>query len=149
MRALGATPVTVTYDEVYSALETGAIDGAENNWPSYESKQHWAVAPYITLDAHNRIPELQLCAQSTWNRLSEEDRAIITECARQSALYERELWAEVEAAAREKLESGGGCTVTELSDAELARFREAVQPLYDEYAAGYEDLVGRIAAVGE
>ena len=149
VRALGATPVTVTYDEVYSALETGAIDGAENNWPSYESKQHWEVAPYITLDAHNRIPELQLCAQSTWNRLSEEDRAIITDCARQSALYERELWAEVEAAAREKLESDGGCTVTELAESELARFREAVQPLYDEYAAGYEDLVDRIAAVDQ
>lgn len=149
VRALGATPVTVTYDEVYSALETGAIDGAENNWPSYESKQHWEVAPYITLDAHNRIPELQLCAQSTWNRLSEEDRAVITACARESALYERELWAEVEAAAREKLERDGGCTVTELGDAELARFREAVQPLYDEYAAGYEDLVARIAAVGQ
>ena len=149
VRALGATPVTVTYDEVYSALETGAIDGAENNWPSYESKQHWEVAPYITLDAHNRIPELQLCAQSTWNRLSEDDRAVITACARESALYERELWAEVEAAAREKLERDGGCTVTELDDDELARFREAVQPLYDEYAAGYKDLVARIAAVGQ
>ena len=52
----------------------------------------------------------------------------------------------MEAAAREKLERDGGCTVTELGDAELARFREAVQPLYDEYAAGYEDLVDRIAA---
>ena len=148
VRALGATPVTVTYDEVYSALETGAIDGAENNWPSYESKQHWEVAPYITLDAHNRIPELQLCAQSTWNRLSEGDRAIITECARQSALYERELWAEVETAARERLVDAG-CTVTELSESELGRFREAVQPLYDEYAAGYGDLLTRIAAAGE
>lgn len=87
--------------------------------------------------------------QSTWNRLSEDDRAVITACARQSALYERELWAEVEAAAREKLERDGGCTVTELGDDELARFREAVQPLYDEYAAGYEDLVSRIAAVGQ
>ena len=64
VRALGATPVTVTFDEVYSALETSTIDGAENNWPSYESKQHWEVAPYITQDAHNRIPELQLCAQA-------------------------------------------------------------------------------------
>lgn len=148
VRALGATPVTVTFDEVYSALETSTIDGAENNWPSYESKQHWEVAPYITLDAHNRIPELQLCAQSTWNRLNDADRKVIVECARESALYEREIWAETESAARQRLVQSG-CQVTELDAKELARFRAAVQPIYTAYAAGYEDLLARIAAMAE
>lgn len=148
VRALGATPVTVTFDEVYSALETSTIDGAENNWPSYESKQHWEVAPYITLDAHNRIPELQLCAQSTWNRLNDADRKVIVECARESALYEREIWAETESAARQRLVQSG-CRVTELDAKELARFRAAVQPIYTAYAAGYEDLLARIAAMAE
>ncbi len=148
VRALGATPVTVSYEEVYSALETRAIDGAENNWPSYQSERHWEVAPCITLDAHSRIPELQLCAQSTWNRLSESDRSIILRCARESALYERELWAEAEASAQEKLQASG-CVVTELSDDELARFRKAVEPLYRRYAAGYEYLVSEIRAMAD
>ena len=143
--ALGAVPVTLPYSEVYSALETRSIDGAENNWPSYQSERHWAAAPYITLDAHSRIPEVQLCAQSTWRRLSAEDRAVITACARESALYERELWAEAEAKARRVLQARG-CVVTELTAEEQARFRAAVQPLYDRYAAGHEDLLEAIAA---
>ena len=144
--ALGAVPVTLPYSEVYSALETRSIDGAENNWPSYQSERHWAAAPYITLDAHSRIPEVQLCAQSTWRRLSAEDRAVITACARESALYERELWAEAEERARDSLVARG-CVVTELTGAELERFRAAVQPLYDHYAAGREDLLEAIAAM--
>ncbi len=146
--ALGAAPVTIGFDEVYSALETGTIDGAENNCPSYASKKHWEVAPYITLDAHNRIPELQLCAQSTWECLNEEDRQILQDCARESALYERTLWAEAETDARAWLKANG-CLVTELTNQELTSFREAVQPLYNTYAADYEKLLVRIAAMAE
>lgn len=145
--ALGATPVTVTYDEVYSAMETGQIDGAENNWPSYESKKHWESASYITLDAHSRIPELQLCAQSTWEKLSEADQELLCQCAQESALYERQLWAQTEAEVRKQLE--GVCTVTTLSAEELERFREAVQPIYEKYGEGYQNLIRRIRRIGE
>lgn len=145
--ALGATPVTVAFAEVRSALETRQIDGAENNWPSYESKEHWQVAPFITLDAHNSIPELQLCSANTWSQLSEEDHNIIRQCAEESALYQRKLWAQVEKEAREKIEDA--CIITELSEEELARFRKATQPLYEQYAADYADLVERIRAEGE
>lgn len=65
------------YSEVYAALETKSIDGAENNWPSYETMRHYEVAKYITLDAHSRIPEMQLASQATWEKLSEADREII------------------------------------------------------------------------
>lgn len=146
VRALGAEPVTVAYSEVYSGLETATLDGAENNWPSYRSMAHWEVAPYITLDAHNRIPELQLCAQSTWERLSEEDRAILRECAAESSRYERELWEQASAEAQRAI--GSQCVVTELAEEELARFRAAVQPIYEKYGAGYQNLIHRIQQLG-
>ena len=89
IQALGAAPVPMAFGDVYSGLQTGVIDGAENNWPSYESTRHYEVAKYFTLDEHNRVPELQLAAQSTWDKLPEEYRNIIRDCAQESALYER------------------------------------------------------------
>ena len=146
IKALGATPVTVVFADVYSQLETKTIDGAENNWPSYESERHWEVAPYMTLDEHNRIPELQLCSKSTWSKLSDSDREIILSCAKASALYERQLWKKTEESARKKAESGG-CIVTTLSEGELELFREAVSPIYDKYAGEYIELIREIQEV--
>ena len=99
--ALGAEPVSLAFDEVYSYLETGACDGAENNWPSYDSTRHYEVAKYVTLDEHARIPELQLVSRATWDKLPEEYREIIRQCARESAEYERHLWKLQERISRE------------------------------------------------
>lgn len=147
VRALGATPYTVTYSEVYSALEVGSIDGAENNWPSYQSAHHYEVAPYITTDAHNRIPEIQVCAQSTWSKLLQADRETIRACAQESAVYERTLWAKCEAQAEQALREAG-CVVTELSPEEQQRFREAAAPIYEEFCGEYENLIQEIRKEG-
>ena len=82
VRALGAVPVPMIYGEVYSGLQTGKVDGAENNWPSYESAGHYEVAKYFTVDEHSRVPEVQIASTYTWNKLPEEYREIIRECAR-------------------------------------------------------------------
>lgn len=92
---MGATPVPMALGMYIQACRQ-EIDGAENNWPSYESTRHYEVAKYFTLDEHTRVPELQLAAQSTWDKLPEEYRNIIRDCAQKSALYERELWDERE-----------------------------------------------------
>ena len=68
VRALGAIPVPMIYGEVYSGLQTGKVDGAENNWPSYESTGHYEVAKYFTVDEHSRVPEVQIASSYTWNR---------------------------------------------------------------------------------
>ena len=68
--ALGAVPVKIPYDQVYAALERRQVDGAENNWSSYEAMQHYEVARYYTVDEHIRIPEMQICAKHTWSQLS-------------------------------------------------------------------------------
>ncbi len=147
VRLLGADGVAIPYGDVYSSLETGVIDGAENNWPSYESTGHAKVAGYYTVDEHTRVPELQLCSQITWEKLSPEDRQIIRECAAESAEYERELWQEREKLSRERLEAEG-CESYYLPQEERDRFREAVAPLYLEYCGEHMDMVDRITAMG-
>lgn len=146
VEALGAKAVPLAYSDVYAALETGYIDGAENNWPSYETMNHFEVAKYITLDAHSRIPELQLASQATWDRLSEKDREIIKQCGEESATYERQIFTEREQNVRDRLIKAG-CIVTELSPAELVRFRSAVMTVYQTYCKDYIDVVNRIAQV--
>ncbi len=143
--ALGANPTPMAYGEVYGALQTGTIDGAENNWPSYESTSHYEVAQYYVLDQHTRVPEPQLMSKVTANKLSAEDIAIIKECAKESALYQRELWTAREAAS-EKIVRDAGVTVTELSPEELAKFQEACLPLYKQFCSDYMGIIADIRA---
>ncbi len=146
--ALGAIPVTIGYSDVYSALERGDIIGAENNWPSYIFTNHYNVARYMFLDEHNRIPELQLISQSTWDQLSEPDRQIIQECARESAKYERTLWAKQERESREQAERSG-VVITELPESERLRFQEAVRDIYTEYGEEYQEEIEKIITLGK
>ena len=146
IRLWGAAPVQMPYGEVYSALQTGRIDGAENNWPSYEATGHYEAAPYYLLDAHSRLPEAQLVSQITMDKiraLNPDYEGLLLTCAMEAALYERELWRERERAS-EALVRASGCIVTEPSADELARFREAVQPLYGAFSEPVQRLVERI-----
>lgn len=133
---LGAEPVYAVYSQVYAALHSGEIDGAENNWPSYNAMNHYEVAPYFLMDEHTRVPEIQLISKNAWEKLEELDAnypAILRQCARESALIERTLWTQQELASEKQLRAWG-VEVTELSDREKANFRTAVQPLYSEFA---------------
>ncbi len=143
--ALGANATPMAYGEVYSGLQTGVIDGAENNWPSYDSVSHYEVAKYYVLDEHTRVPEMQLVAKSTWDKFSDEDKTIIKECALESAKLERELWAAKEKASEDKVRAAG-CTITELAHGEKEKFQAAMAPLYAQFGAGYEDIIKDIQA---
>ena len=130
--ALGAKPAQVVYSRVYAALHNAEIDGAENNWPSYEAMGHYEVAPYFLKDEHARVPELQLASEAAMEKLAELDERfpdIIRTCGKESALTERRLWAEREASAEKHMREWG-VEVTTLSAAEKARFRAAVEPMY-------------------
>ena len=129
---LGAEPAQVVYSRVYAALHNAEIDGAENNWPSYEAMGHYEVAPYFLKDEHARVPELQLASEAAMEKLAELDECfpdIIRTCGKESALAERRLWAEREASAEKHMREWG-VEVTILSTAEKARFRAAVEPMY-------------------
>ena len=141
--ALGANPVEVVYSEVFSALEQGIVDGAENNWPSYEAMKHYKVAKYYTIDEHVRVPEMQICSRAVWDSLSVEYREIILECARESALYERKLWKEREESSK-KTALENGTEIIELTTHEKRRFRDAMKDLYEKYCGDKMDLVEKI-----
>jgi len=145
---LGANPVRMTYSEVYMALKTGKIDAAENNWTSYSYSKHYEQAKYCLVDEHIRIPEIQLISEKTWAKLTAEEQDIISECARESAVYERELWQTEEHEAKEEMENKG-VIVTKISDEERATLREKLKPLYDEYCIEYMDIIDRIRKVQE
>ncbi|MCI2104867.1 MAG: TRAP transporter substrate-binding protein [Sphaerochaeta sp.] len=143
--ALGATPVQMPYGNVYASLQTGEVDGAENNWPSYEATRHYEVAKYFVTDGHNRVPEMQIVSAMTWDSLSQEDRDIIAQCAKESSAIERKLWAEKVQTAREHVLSKG-VVVTELAPGEREKFEEAVRPLYTTFGSGYQDIIQQIQA---
>lgn len=143
VEALGAKAVKIAYSSVYSALQRHTIDGAENNWPSYEAMNHYEVAPYFTVDEHTRVPEMQICSVSIWEQLSEEDQTILRECARESAEYERELWKDREEKSRQTA-IANGTQVISLSAEEKERFRNAMSNLYEEYCADSAELIQKI-----
>lgn len=147
IQLLGAIPVPLDYDQVYSAFQTDEIDAAENNWPSYESMNHEEVAGYYTKDEHSRVPEVQLASRVTWERLTKEDQEMIRQCAEESARYERTLW-EDRSRNSEEIVRRNGCVVIELSPAEKARFQAAVTPIYQEFCKNYMDIIERIKEEG-
>ena len=140
---LGAEPVVLDYDDVYYAFEMGRIDAAENNLPAYEALDHCQVARYFTRDEHSRVPEIQLMSGKVWETLPEEYRQTIAECARESALYQRELWLIQEEDARAEV-LAAGCREIVLTAARREAFRQAVLPLYERYCGDYMDLVEQI-----
>ena len=133
---MGAVPVQVVYSQVYAALHNGRIDGAENNWPSYEAMGHYEVAPYFLKNEHTRVPEIQIASRAALEKLAGLDSSfpgIVRGCARDSANVERRLWAEREAQAEEDMRAWG-VEVTTLSEAEMQKFRAAVRPMYERFA---------------
>ena len=94
--ALGANATPMPYGQVYSSIQTGVIDGAENNWPSYDSSGHFEVAKYYTLDQHLIVPEVLVMAKSSFEKLTAEDQALVRQAARDAVPIMRKLWAERE-----------------------------------------------------
>ena len=147
VRLLGASALPVAYENVYSAIQQGEADGAENNWSSYDAMQHNKVAPYYLLDEHMRVPEMQMVSRVTWDGLSEEDQEIIKQCAAKSAEYERMLWTVHEEEARQRVLSQG-CSEIRLSEEEKKKFHDAMEPLYIKYCEKHMDLVEQIREMG-
>ena len=145
---LGGNGVTgIGPNDVYSAIQQGTIDGAENNWPTYESMGDYQVAPYFVLDGHTRVPEILLASEAVLNTLDPADVEIIKECAKETQAYEIEQWALREQSSEEKV-TAAGVVVAELTAEQLAEFQEKMSPLYAKYGAGYEDLIVEIQNTG-
>lgn len=144
--ALGATAIQIPYSDVYSSLQTWKIDGAENNYPSYVSMGHSEVAKYMLLDGHVRIPELQVMSSITYEKLykaNPEYINIIYECAKKSALYERELWKKAEEDALVKMKENG-VELTPISDEEREYFKNKISYLYEDRSQEEKEIIKAI-----
>jgi tripartite ATP-independent transporter DctP family solute receptor len=132
IQSMGGNPTPLPYAEVYTALKTGVVDGAENNWPSYESSHHFEVAKYYSLTEHSMSPELLVFSKKIWDTLSKDEQDVIRAAAKESVPYMRELWDAQEAKSRKIVEDGG---VTVISDIDRQGFADAAKPVYDKFAA--------------
>ncbi|SMF72248.1 tripartite ATP-independent transporter solute receptor, DctP family [Xaviernesmea oryzae] len=145
MQAFGANPTPMPMGEVYSSLETGVVDGAENNWPSYESARHYEVAKNYSLTQHSMTPEILVMSKISWDKLTPDDQKIVREAAKESVGKMRELWAAREKSSEEKVRAGGVNVVTVNKD----EFAAAMKPVYDRFVtdAKLKDLLKRIQDV--
>jgi TRAP-type C4-dicarboxylate transport system substrate-binding protein len=144
MNALGGNGVAMGYDQVFSALQTGVVDGAENNLPSYVFDNHYTVAKYYTRTEHLIVPEILVFSRKTWDTLSKDDQDIIRKLAREAQLEERDLWNKYETAALEKAKAAGN-QIIDVTDKKP--FQDAVKPVWDKYGPKFADTINRIQAV--
>jgi tripartite ATP-independent transporter DctP family solute receptor len=144
--AMGANGVAMGYDQLINALQTGVVDGAENNYPSYSTGQHYNYAPYYSTTEHLMIPEILVFSKKVWDTLSAEDQALVLKVAKEAQLDQRALWMAKEQASIEDMRAHN-VTITEISADEKKRFQDAMKPVWDKYGAKYAGLLEQIQAV--
>ena len=130
IKALGADATPMSLSEVYQSLVQGVIDGAENNWPSYQSGRHFEAAPYYSLTRHVMAPEVLVMSASRWEKLSPDEREIIRQSARKSVPFMRTLWDKRVDDARTAL-LANGVKANEVAD--LSAFSDRMRPVWDRY----------------
>jgi tripartite ATP-independent transporter DctP family solute receptor len=146
LQAMGANATPIPYAEVYTALKTGVVDGAENNWPSYDTARHYEVAKYYAITDHSMAPEMLLMSKKVYDALTPDEQKIVRDAAKASVPYMRKLWDEREAKSR-KVAEAGGAQVIPIADKKP--FIDAMAPVYAKFAADpkLQDMVKRIQAI--
>lgn len=129
VRALGGAATPISWGELYTALQQGVVDGAENNPPSFYLSRHYEVAKFYSLDEHTSIPDVLLVSTQVWNRLSAEQQDWLQEAADASAVFQRRLWREAEVEALEAVQAAG----VEVIRPEKGPFQEGVAELTESF----------------
>jgi tripartite ATP-independent transporter DctP family solute receptor len=144
--AMGGNGVAMGYDQVFSALQTGVVDGAENNPPSFVFDNHYQVAKFYTLDEHLIVPEMLTFSKKVWDSMSKEDQASLVKFAKEAQQEERKLWEAYEKQAMDKAKAAG-IQIIEVSAADKKAFQDAVKPVWDKYGPKYAETIKRIQEV--
>jgi len=144
LQAMGANATPMPYGEVYTGLKTGVVDGAENNFPSYDTARHFEVAKYYALTDHSMAPEMLLMSKKVWDGLTPQEQTIIRDAAKASVPYMRKLWDEKELASRKKVEEGGAQVV----EVDKKSFSDAMKPVYDKFITDpkLKEMVAKVQA---
>jgi tripartite ATP-independent transporter DctP family solute receptor len=143
---MGGNGIAMATGEIFSALQTGVIDGAENNPPTLLEHNHYQSAKFYTLTEHLILPEPVVMSKATWNKLTPEQQTLVKTLAREAQMEERVLWDKKSAEAETKLKAAGVEFIT-LTPEQKKAFFDATQPVRDKYGAPYKDLISRIEAV--
>ncbi len=130
IRAMGGAPTPVSWGELYTALDQGVVDAAENNPPSICSARHYEVCKYYSLDEHTRLPDMLIISTKVWNNLSPEFQQILQESVDESVEYQRKIWAEAEEQDMKTMVDAG----LQVSKPDKKPFRESVKSVWDEFA---------------
>jgi TRAP-type C4-dicarboxylate transport system substrate-binding protein len=144
MNAMGGNGISMGYGEVFNALQTGVVDGAENNPPSLFTSNHYTTgAKYYTQTHHLMIPEIFAMSKIAWDKMSKDDQALVKKLSREAQLEQRALWDKSVADYTAKLKAAG----VEFIEIDNKAFYDATAPVRAKYGAQYADLIKRIDAV--
>jgi len=144
--SMGGNGVAMGYDQVFSALQTGVVDGAENNPPSFVFDNHYQVAKFYTIDEHLIVPEMLVFSKKAWDAMSKDEQALLIKFSKEAQQDERKLWEAYEQQAMDKAKAAG-IQIIQVSDADKKAFQDAVKPVWDKYGPKYEATVKRIQDV--
>ena len=142
--AMGGTPTPIPFGELYTALQSGVVDAAENNPPSLYLSGHYEVCKYYSIDEHTRVPDVLLIGKLAWDKLTEQEQRWVQEAAEESVVRQYQLWEESEQEAMNALKAAG----VEINYPKKEPFTEDVQSLYRRYEADpvLGNLIQRIQA---
>ncbi|MEE4117284.1 MAG: TRAP transporter substrate-binding protein [Marinilabiliaceae bacterium] len=129
IKAMGGSPTPISWGELYTALQGGVVDGAENNPPSFYLSHHYEVCKYYCINEHTSVPDVLLISTIIWKQLNKTEQEWLSEAARESALYQRDLWAKSEEEALEAVKEAG----VEIIYPAKQPFIEKVSSLYIDY----------------
>jgi len=130
IQVMGGSATPIDWGELYTSLDQGVVDGAENNPPSLYTSRHYEICKYYTLDEHTRLPDVLVISKLAWMKLSPEMQGILMEAVAESVQEEKRLWSDFQKESMEKVQEAG----IEVFEPDKELFREAVKPLWDEYA---------------
>ncbi|OMP32363.1 MULTISPECIES: TRAP transporter substrate-binding protein [Mangrovimonas] len=134
VKSLGGSPTPISWGELYTSLQQGVVDGAENNPPSFYLSRHYEVCKYYSLDEHTALPDVLLIGTHLWERLSDQEKEWLQEAVDKSVVYQRELWAEAEAEALREVQKAG----VEIIRPDKTLFSDKVQGIYEQYKSNPE-----------
>lgn len=140
MNAMGGHGVAMGFNELFGALQTGVVDGAENNPPTLLAQNHYTVSKVYSFTGHLIIPEIFVFSRRTWDAMSKEDQQLLRKVSREAQLEQRALWDAYVGEATTKLKAAG----VQFVEADKAAFYSATQPIRDKYGAKYAALLQRI-----
>ncbi len=145
VQALGGSPTPLSWGELYTALQSGVVDGAENNPPSFNTSHHYEVCKYYSMDEHSAVPDVLIISKTIWDRLNDQEQKWLQQAADESVPVERKLWAEsVKESLKIVLEAG-----VKINYPDKDLFREKVKSIYDGYKSNetIHSYIQRIQAI--